>query len=209
MDEYFCDAYPNFSSTDYDTQNISSCPNDKYFNIELECTKMFVLNARKFETSFEEEYHTLSNVSKDELMLETTIVSWLSQLDVPQDAFRVVVSKLLECAGKMVNITHKNQRVLSIRVDLDVNRASEDETDEDDADFENVDESSESSESNEDDEDNGLVPAAKSCVKGLEEVEKEGKCVICFEDFKVCVSMPCLHTFHSKNVFANGWMPFV
>jgi len=204
MAEYLCDVYPNFSSTDdYDTQNISSCPNDKYFNIELECTNMFVLN-RNFETSFEIEYHTLSNVSKDELMQETIIVSWLSQIDVPQDAFWVVVSKLLECARKMVNMTHKNQRVLSIRVDLGVTRDSEDESDEDDIDFEFVDESDESSESNEDEEDTGLVPAAKSCVEGLEEVEKEGKCAICLEDFKVCVSMPCLHAFHSKCI--RDWL---
>lgn len=151
---------------------------------------MFVVNTRKFETSFEEEYHTLSNVSKDELMQGTTIVSWLPQMGVPQDAFGLVVSKLLECAGKMVNMTHENQRVLSIQVDLGVNRASEDDTD-----FEFVDENSESSENNEDEEDNGLVPAAKSCVEGLEEVEKERKCAICFEDFKFVL---VCHVFHSK-----------
>lgn len=126
-------------------------------------------------------------------------------MDVPQDAFKVVVSKLLECARKMVNMTHKKQMVLSIRVDLAVTKASEDESDEDYTNFEFVDESdesSESSESNEEEEDNGLF--MQQCVEGLEEVEKEGKCAICFEDFKVCVSMPCLHMLHSK--FIRDWL---
>jgi hypothetical protein len=46
-------------------------------------------------------------------MQEATIVSWLSQMDVPQDAFRFVVAKILECARDMVR-THKNPKILPI-----------------------------------------------------------------------------------------------
>jgi hypothetical protein len=53
--------------------------------------------------------HTFSNILKDKIMQEATIVSWLSQMNVPQDSFRFVVAKILECARDMVG-THKNQR---------------------------------------------------------------------------------------------------
>ncbi|GAU49197.1 hypothetical protein TSUD_371890 [Trifolium subterraneum] len=114
-------------------------------------------------------------------MQETIIISWLSQMDVPQDAFRLVVAKILECARDMIK-THKNLRILPIRVNLVVTRASEDESDEDDDD-----ESDEGIESDE---------AEKSCVKGSEtmDVEIEKNCAICIENFNfnVGVPMPCL-----------------
>jgi hypothetical protein len=127
-----------------------------------------------------------SNVSKDKIMQETTIVSWLSQMDVPQDAFKFVVAKIMECARHMVS-THKNLRVLPIRVNFVVTRASEDESDEDD----------ESDISDESDEAEGSEAV---------NVEKEKNCAICFENFNlnVGVPMPCLHVFHIKCI--RGWL---
>jgi hypothetical protein len=193
MDEYYCDACPNFSPMDFDTQNISSCPNDIYFNIEFECTNMYVLSARKFQTISDTKCYTFSNITKDKIMQETTIESWLFQMDVPQDAFRLVVAKILECACDM-DRTYQNLRVLPIRVNLVVTRASEDESDEDDD--ERSDECIESDE------------AEKSCVEGSEtmKIEIEKNCAICFEnfDFNVGVPMPCMHVFHIKCI--RDWL---
>ncbi|MCI31881.1 E3 ubiquitin-protein ligase RNF181 [Trifolium medium] len=111
-------------------------------------------------------------------------------MDVPQDAFRLVVAKISECARDMVK-THKNTRILPIRVNLVITRASEDESDEDGSD--------ESIESDE---------AEKSCVEGSEtmKVEIEKNCAICFENFNfnVGVPMPCMHVFHIKCI--RDWL---
>ena len=191
MDDYYCYAYPDITFTN--TKNISSCPDEKYFNVEFDYTNMYVLSEKNFETFSDTKRYKFSNISKDQIMQETTIVSWLCQMDVPEDAFRYVVANIFKCARDMVYSTHKNQRVLSIRVVLSVTRASEDDSDDDDDyNYEEVDGY---------EENNGLIPAAKSCIEELEvvKVEKVEECAICFNDVIVGVPMPCLsHTFHMK-----------
>jgi hypothetical protein len=186
MDDY----YPDITYTN--TQNISSCPNEKYFNIEFDYTNMYVLSEKNFEIFSDTKNYKFSNVSTDQLMQESTIESWLSQMDVPEDAFRYVVANIFKCARDMVKGAYMNRKVLSIRVVLSVTRASEDETDDEDDNDEEVDV---------DEENNGLIPAAKSCIEELEvvKVEKVEECAICFNDVIVGVPMPCLsHTFHMK-----------
>jgi hypothetical protein len=202
MEEYDCHAYPDNKSNNFDTENISSCPHghDKYFNVEFGCINSSTLcGERKCHTSGGITRHTFSNVSMDKIMQETTIVSWLSQMDVPRDAFNIVVAKVLECARDMVNKTHKNLKVLSIQVDIEVKRTREEDESNDDESGESSesdeeddesffwlheddesgetseingqsDEISESSESDEFDEDDVLVPALKSSIEELETV---------------------------------------
>jgi hypothetical protein len=168
----------------------------------------------------------------DKIMQETTIVSWLSQMDVPRDAFNIVVAKVLECARDMVNKTHKNLKVLSIQVDIEVKRTREEDNnddesressesdEEDDESFfwlheddesgetsENNGQSgeiSESSESDESDVDDVLVPASKSSIEELETVigETERKCHICYENYIVGIRMPCLHMLHRECILS-------
>ncbi|GAU47718.1 hypothetical protein TSUD_325080 [Trifolium subterraneum] len=127
-------------------------------------------------------------------MQETTIVSWLSQMNVPRDAFRLVVAKILECARDMVK-THKNLMILPIRVNLVVTRASEDESDEDDGD--GSDENIQSDET----EKSCVEEGSKTVKVGIEE-----NCAICFENFNfnVGVPMPCMHVFHIKCI--RDWL---
>lgn len=201
MDEYHCDVNPDHSS---DLNNIrSSCPADRYFIAEFNCTNMYVLSARRFRTSNVTHSHNFIYVTKEEMIQKTTIESWLSQTDIPQDAYRVVESKILECLDDMVKTTHKNSTALPIRVDICIPRASEDESSESEVDGDEIDESSESDEDISD-EDVEFVPAAKSCIEKLEKVEKEGKCSICFEEFNVCLVMPCSHMFHPKCI--SDWL---
>jgi len=77
---------------------------------------MYVLSERKFEIFSDTKRYNFSNVFKDQIMQESTIVSWLSQMDIPRDAFRYVVADIFKCARDMVSGVCKNQRVLSIRV---------------------------------------------------------------------------------------------
>ncbi|WJX36861.1 RING-type E3 ubiquitin transferase [Trifolium repens] len=232
MEEYDCHAYPDNKSNNSGTENISSCPHghDKYFNVEFECTNSTTLReGRKCLTSCGTTRHAFSNVSVDKIMQETTIVSWLSQMDVPRDAFNIVVAKVLECARDMVNKTHNNLKVLSIRVNIEVKRTPEDESNDDESgesseSDEEDDESGETSESNgesdeisesseedddddyddDSDEDDVLVPASKSSIEELETVvgETEKKCEICYENYTVGIRMPCLHMFHRECILS-------
>lgn len=210
MDEYHCDVYENHSS-DFDLFSLSLT--DRYFRVEFNCTNMYVLSARRFRTTNVTTCHKFLDITKDQMIQKTTIVSWLLQMDIPQDAYGVVEAKILECLDDMVKTTHKYSRVFSIRVDICITRASEDEGSEsdEDGDGDGVNASNESGEDNNDedgdgdgDEDIEFVPAAKWCIEKLEKVEKEGKCSICLEDFNVCLVMPCSHMYHSKCI--RDWL---
>ena len=87
MDEYYCCAYPHISASDFASET-PFCPDDQRFSVEVAYTNMYVLNAREFETSEYTTHHSFSNISKDEIMQETTIVSWLSSMGVPSEAHR-------------------------------------------------------------------------------------------------------------------------
>ncbi|TKY49608.1 E3 ubiquitin-protein ligase RNF115/126 [Spatholobus suberectus] len=206
MDEYHCRAYPHMSASDF-VSEIPFCHEDQHFNVEVEYTNMYVLNARKFHTVYNTAHHKFPNISKDEMMQETTIVSWLSQMGVPRDAHKFVVANVLECARGMAN-NRTHYEFLSMRVEVVITRASEDETSDEEEEEDDDDDDFEEEEEELEDEDHGLVPAAKSLVEGLETVEQEGsmrgRCAICFEDFLVGVRMPCLHMFH-KNCIGD-WL---
>ncbi|CAK8565052.1 unnamed protein product [Lathyrus sativus] len=204
MDEYHCDVYEDHSS-EFDRNKISSSAlTERNFKVEFNCKNMHVLSARRFRMVEVTKCHTFSHVTKDKMIQNTTILSWLSQMDIPQDAYWVVEEKILECLGHMAKTTHKNSRVFSIRVDICITRASEDEGSESDGEGYEINESDEDSSDEDIDEDIEFVPAEKSCIEDLERVEKEGKCSICFEDFNVCLVMPCSHMFHPKCI--SDWL---
>ncbi|OIW13114.1 hypothetical protein TanjilG_08147 [Lupinus angustifolius] len=212
MDEYFCDAYPDPYTIDLVSEKPSS-PKDQCFNVEIKHTETHVLNARKFETFEESKYHSFKNISKDEMMQETTILGWLSSMTVPKDAHKVMVAKILDCARGMTLWTHKDKRVLYIRVDITITIATEECHDNDDDDNDDIDDSDDNNDNDYDEDDQELrfVPASNSSIESLETVnEQEGcvnyrKCAICFEDINVVsVQMPCLHKFH-KNCIVD-WL---
>lgn len=140
-EEYHCKARPNMSST-VDTNNISSDPHDKYFKIEFDYRDIWVQTDTNHQSFGNIRRYTLHNLSIDKLMQQTTITSWLSHMNVPKDAFMLVVEEILLCAREMVNGTYKNLRFLCIRVDFSLTMAIEEDEEEIEV----------------DEEDNGLVP---------------------------------------------------
>jgi hypothetical protein len=63
----------------------------------------------------------------EQMMQETTFVSWFSKFNVPKDAFRLVFDKIFQCANDMLSGEYKDLSVLTIRVDLVVTRPDEEE----------------------------------------------------------------------------------
>ncbi|KAK7334659.1 hypothetical protein VNO80_26420 [Phaseolus coccineus] len=223
MDELDCCAYPQV----YSSNSASDSSNDQehvgsfsdsasdssnnqlhHFNVEFEYSRMHVLNASKFDTLCNVEIHRFSNIPKDEIMQETTIVSWLSHMGVPRNAHSAVVAKVLQCARDMVSdTTETHTHILCMRVDVIITNPKEDGIS--DSDSENYDDEEDNQvveEEEEDEEDYGFVPAAKTLVERLETTEHKGleRCAICFEDFHVGVSMPCLHMFHKSCI--SEWL---
>jgi hypothetical protein len=100
MDEYCVKAGPYFSllplfpspasSTYLNRQTISS---HIYFNIQFDYTIIFVPTDGKGSFGYN-ELHALYNVSMEQMMQETTFVSWFSKFNVPKDAFRLVFDKI-------------------------------------------------------------------------------------------------------------------
>ncbi|XP_027343057.1 uncharacterized protein LOC113855623 [Abrus precatorius] len=198
MDGCHCSAYPLISASDSDSEINPVNSDNPYFNIKFEYTNTSVLNARSSHVNGDTTYHKFSNISKDELMQETTIVSWLSQMCVPCFAHKFVVENILKCARWMASSTwNKCTKVLYMCVDVVITRPNEEVEDRREEEVEDDDEDED--EDDDDDDDDRLVPAARSVVEGLE-VEKDGSaartCAICFEDFLDGVRMPCLHMFH-------------
>ncbi|KAL9321761.1 hypothetical protein ACSQ67_009814 [Phaseolus vulgaris] len=225
MDELHCCAYPQGSSSDsasdssndhqQHVESFSDSPSDSsnniHFNVEFEYSNMHVLNASKFDTFCNVEVHRFSSIPKDEMMQETTILSWLSQMDVPWNAHSDVVAKVLQCARDMLSDTETldpKPYNLYMHVNVIVTIPKEDGIS--DSDSENYDEEEEYqgvlAEEEEEEEDYGFVPAAKTLVERLEISEQKGlqRCAICFEDFHVGVSMPCLHMFHKSCI--SEWL---
>jgi hypothetical protein len=133
-DEYSVKARPYFSSspipffpsdscTYLNKQTISS---HIYFNIQFDYTIIFVPTDGKGSFGYK-QHHDLYNVSMEQMMQETTFVSWFSKFNVPKDAFRLVFDKICQCANDMLSGEYKNLSVLTIRVDLVVTRPDEEE----------------------------------------------------------------------------------
>ncbi|KAG2372502.1 hypothetical protein LR48_Vigan05g005400 [Vigna angularis] len=211
MDEYHCNAYPLLS---FSASECLPFPNDhQHFNVDFQYSNMHDLNGSKSEAFDNVLLHKFQNISKNEMLKETTIVYCLSRMGLPQNAHGVVVAEVLRCARDMIRDTALRHRlVLCMRVEIGITRANQDgisvsaNQDEisasvidnvsDDDHFEEAEEYG----FEEDDEDYGLVPADKAFVEGLEMVQQKGseRCAICFEDFLFGVRMPCLHAFHKS-----------
>ena len=120
MDEYYCvahcDVYPHMSSIDCDALG----DNEPYLNIEFDYTIINVPSDESSPSVSETNRHVRCFVSKDKEIQKATIVSWLSEIHVPKDAFTILVEEISQCVREMVEGTYKNSRGLSIRVDFSV-----------------------------------------------------------------------------------------
>ncbi|CAK8536151.1 unnamed protein product [Lathyrus sativus] len=118
MDEYNCIAHPHMFSIDSD----ELCDNDPYINIEFDYTIISVPSDQMFPYSSETKFYGLYYVSKDKEIVNSSVIEWLSEIDVPEAAFAMVVIEISQCVCEMVNGAYKNSRNLSIRVDFSVTR---------------------------------------------------------------------------------------
>ncbi|CAK8565069.1 unnamed protein product [Lathyrus sativus] len=118
MDEYDCTAHPHMFSIDSD----ELCDNDPYINIEFDYTNINVSSDQMFPYSSETKFYGLYYVSKDKEIVNSSVIKWLSEIDVPEAAFPMVVTEISQCVCEMVNGAYKNSRNLSIRVDFSVTR---------------------------------------------------------------------------------------
>ncbi|QCD95619.1 E3 ubiquitin-protein ligase [Vigna unguiculata] len=206
MDECHCRAYPQVSASDRVSESPFFHNDQQHFNVQFEYSEMYVFSARKFDAFCKVSLHNFPNIPKNQIMQETTIVSWLSHMGVPRNSHSVVVAEVLRCVRDMVRDT--DTHVLGMHVEMNITRATEDEISDSDSDnddsFEEVDD--DGFEEDDDEDDYGLVAADKAIVEDLEMVEEKGseRCSICFEDFDVGVRMPCLHMFH-KNCISE-WL---
>ncbi|XP_058784718.1 E3 ubiquitin-protein ligase CIP8-like [Vicia villosa] len=124
MDEYYCKAYLDMSSTDVPRDN------DPYLHIEFDYTTTRV-SSDEINSSLSDTIHyNFSYVSEDRVIRKATIVSWLSEVGVPEDAFALVVEEISQCVSEMGSGMYKNLRDLFIQVDFSVTRNSK-ECDED------------------------------------------------------------------------------
>ncbi|XP_014499447.1 E3 ubiquitin ligase BIG BROTHER-like [Vigna radiata var. radiata] len=124
MDECYCKAYPLVSSES------RLWPNDQqHFSVDFQYSNMQVLNGSKLEEAFDNGLlHNFQNIPKNEMLNETTIVSCLSDVGVPQNAHGVVVAEVLRCARDMIGDTaHTHTPVLRMRVEIAIARANQDE----------------------------------------------------------------------------------
>ncbi|CAK8536147.1 unnamed protein product [Lathyrus sativus] len=118
MAEYDCTAHPHMFSIDSD----ELCDNDPYINIEFDYTIISVPSDQMFPYSSETKFYGLYYVSKDKEIVNSSVIKWLSEIDVPEAAFAMVVTEISQCVCEMVNGAYKNSRNLSIRVDFSVTR---------------------------------------------------------------------------------------
>ncbi|CAL5201702.1 unnamed protein product [Lathyrus oleraceus] len=115
MDEYYCTAHP---SIDCD----ALCDNDPYLNIEFNYTIISVPSDKMLPSLSETKSYVLCYESKDKEIQKAIILAWLSEIDVPEDAFTMVLQEISQCVREMVDGIYKNSKDLSIRVDFSVTR---------------------------------------------------------------------------------------
>ncbi|XP_045824657.1 uncharacterized protein LOC123917079 [Trifolium pratense] len=182
--EYHCKAW--LRKSDSNTQRIS-CDDKKYFDIQFEYKTRHV-STDMFQSSVEHiQRDALRNISMDKMMDENTFVSWLSLINVPQDAFTLVIEEIMQVASDAVDDERKH---LTIRVDFSVTMAIEDEEEEIMVEEEYT----------------RFIPADKSCIEELKmvKVEEVTKCTICLEGVNVGVPLPCSHMFHKNCI--EDWL---
>lgn len=163
MDEYYCKAHPHVSSTDCD----ESRHNDPYLNIELDFTLIHVSSDIMFPSFNHTDRFDFCHVSQDKLVQKATIVSWLSNVGVPEDAFALVVKEIEQCICEIGDGIYRYSGGLSIRVYFSVTRHHGGEDEEINGLDENKDENYEMEV--EEDEDNMLVPSYIGTVEALDE----------------------------------------
>ncbi|CAI8596145.1 unnamed protein product [Vicia faba] len=154
MDEYDCKAYPHMTLIDCD----ASYDSDSCLDIEFDYTIVCVPSNEMIPnlSSSETKCYVFSYVSEDKVIHRDTIISWLSEVGVPEEAFNMVAEDILQCVSEMGNGICKDSRGLSIRVDLSVSRGCKEE--EEDEETNCLDENEEEVEVKvEEDEDNALV----------------------------------------------------
>ncbi|CAJ1958913.1 unnamed protein product [Sphenostylis stenocarpa] len=199
MEEYHCYAYPQITVSNVIPEIPPNSDGEQEFNVKFErsngCCKVLRYNFQK--------------VPKEEIMDKTSILSWLTFMDVPSAAQSLVLEDVMQCAREMLDDpANTRKQVLHMCVDLTIIRENEDETNDSNDDTTTTEEDEDENDdiNEENDEDYGLVPAAKTVIEGLKIVKENEKkrCAICFEDFVVGVRMACMHMFH-KNCISE-WL---
>ncbi|KAI9120353.1 hypothetical protein K1719_007386 [Acacia pycnantha] len=207
--EHSCEVYPADTNTSISADHfISSSSSEQYYKMEVDCKCYLILDGITLDRFTISNECGFSNILKQDV--EKFIHMLLPYFNVPVHSRPRTATKILACAHHMANVTHKNHKIMGMRVVLTnitqvyhyeyrLRRALIETMDED-----------------------GLrpIPASKSVVEGLERVKVEeqkeegtfmtGKycnCTICLEDFSVdseATRMPCLHLFHSKCII--NWL---
>ncbi|GAU12628.1 hypothetical protein TSUD_121190 [Trifolium subterraneum] len=107
----------------------------------------------------------------DNMMDENTFVSWFSHMNVPQEAFTLVLEEIMQCASIIVDDeAYVNRKFLTIQVDFSVARAIEEE-----------------------EEENNSLEENEEITMFEEEYTS-----ICLEDVDIGVPLPCSHIFHKN-----------
>ncbi|XP_054801401.1 uncharacterized protein LOC129305391 [Prosopis cineraria] len=199
--EHLCDVFPADTNTPISADHfISSSSSEQYFKIEVESKSYYLMDGVVLDHFTTTNECGFSNIPKQDI--ELFIHTMLPHFNVPGNAQPLMAAKILACAEHMANVTHKNHKILGMRVAISnttqlyhyeylLRRAV--------------------NEVNEHEDHLRSMPASKSAVEGLVGLKVEQKeestvvgrklcnCAICFEDFSIdseALRMPCLHLFH-------------
>ncbi|XP_047181613.1 E3 ubiquitin-protein ligase CIP8-like [Vigna umbellata] len=125
MDEYHCNAYPMLSISA--SERLPFPHDHQHFDVDFQYSNMHDLNGSKSEAFGNVLLHKFQNISKNEMLKETTIVYCLSRMGLPQNAHGVVVAEVLRCVRDMIRDTaHRHRLVLCMRVEIGITRANQD-----------------------------------------------------------------------------------